>query len=485
MKPNRKKKPHIVSSRKTGRSTQPRNIPLISRPEEVDEVLSGHQAEAVVSPRPVSSGLGTQKSDSTIGAESLVNASVSDGSRHASTHQTSFPSTSFAAPTAPMISAEKPSVPKPGQQSQSTRTGMNIKFKLPTSDFSQFKSKAQPLNPSSKNTSVTTHAKSPESESGVRTTSPNRNSMISQAATEQTSTATYMSQERETPPRWTLRTSPPANGVPTPSTRQGLSSDSTSELGHETNFTQDEASHRFEESTIFSTEKHLKDTTTWFSTEANNTTSTSTNLATCALEPETSATEQRDKSSTIENMTTPTPQPLPQLPVVQTISTSEPPPSAPSLSSQQPTPEPSITSNAPSESPVPRPRPKISIPLWIITREPRYTEENWGNGKFQGPPLSEFIEGITAVTGQTHIEKIKLTLRTPFSDTKFTVFSDAEDAWVAAKAAFAEKLKESRADARMKGLDDSYGYKILIEPFYQQRVLFSDGAEAEEDVFDY
>ena len=84
----------------------------------------------------------------------------------------------------------------------------------------------------------------------------------------------------------------------------------------------------------------------------------------------------------------------------------------------------------------------------------------------------------------TNIEKIKLTLRTPFSNTILTVYADAEDAWTAAKAAFAEKLKESRAEARKRGVDDSAGYKILIEPFYEQVIMTSSDAEADEDVFD-
>ena len=101
--------------------------------------------------------------------------------------------------------------------------------------------------------------------------------------------------------------------------------------------------------------------------------------------------------------------------------------------------------------------------------------------------LSDFLDGITKVTQRgANIEKLKLTLRTPFSNTILTVYADAEDVWTTAKAAFAEKLKESRAEARKKGVDDSAGYKILIEPFYEQVVMAGGGAEAEadDDVFD-
>ena len=152
---------------------------------------------------------------------------------------------------------------------------------------------------------------------------------------------------------------------------------------------------------------------------------------------------------------------------------------------QQTTPEPSVVSQNLSQPSTPNPRPRIQIPFWIITREPLYTEELWNEGKFQGLLLAEFLDGITQVTQQGHIEKIKLTLRTPFSNTILTVYGDAEDAWTTAKATFAEKLKESRAEARARRIDDSRGYRILIEPFYEQVITIGDVAEADDDMFDY
>jgi hypothetical protein len=153
---------------------------------------------------------------------------------------------------------------------------------------------------------------------------------------------------------------------------------------------------------------------------------------------------------------------------------------------QHATPEPPVVPQALSQPSTPAPRPRIQIPFWIITREPLYTEELWNEGKFQGLLLAEFLDGIAKVTqrGQ-HIEKVKLTLRTPFSNTILTVHGDAEDAWTTAKAAFAEKLKESRAEVRARRVDDGGGYKILIEPFYEQVITPAGGAEADDDVFDY
>ena len=133
----------------------------------------------------------------------------------------------------------------------------------------------------------------------------------------------------------------------------------------------------------------------------------------------------------------------------------------------------------------PLPRLRIQIPFWIITRESLYTEELWSNGKFQSLTLADFLEGVAEVTKRSHIEKIKLTLRTPFSNTILTIHGDAEDAWTTAKPIFAEKLKESRAEARTRRVYDSGGYKILIEPFYEQVIEMGGGTEADDDMFDY
>lgn len=175
----------------------------------------------------------------------------------------------------------------------------------------------------------------------------------------------------------------------------------------------------------------------------------------------------------------------PLAPSLQPTTTSNAERDLPSAKMQHVTPEPSIVSQALSQPSTPVPRPRIQIPFWIITREPLYTEELWNEGKFQGLLLADFLDGITKVTQRGCIEKIKLTLRTPFSNTILTVYGDAEDAWTTAKATFAEKLKESRAEARARRVDDSGGYKILIEPFYEQVTMAGGGTEADDDVFDY
>jgi hypothetical protein len=175
----------------------------------------------------------------------------------------------------------------------------------------------------------------------------------------------------------------------------------------------------------------------------------------------------------------------PLTPSLQSTTTSNAERELPSAKMQHATPEPSVVSQTLSQPSTPVRRPRIQIPFWIITREPLYTEELWNEGKFQGLLLADFLDGITKVTQRGYIEKIKLTLRTPFSNTILTVHSDAEDAWTTAKATFAEKLKESRAEARARKVDDSGGYKILIEPFYEQVIMTGGGTEADDDVFDY
>ena len=132
-----------------------------------------------------------------------------------------------------------------------------------------------------------------------------------------------------------------------------------------------------------------------------------------------------------------------------------------------------------------KPRPKTQIPLWIITREPRYTEERWDDGKFQGTQLSDFLEGVSKVTQRDHIEKVKLTLRTPTFDTKITVFKDADDSWISAKERFLEKLKEARAEARAKRPNEPANFEILVEPFYEQNAELSSKFDEDEEEFEF
>ena len=138
-----------------------------------------------------------------------------------------------------------------------------------------------------------------------------------------------------------------------------------------------------------------------------------------------------------------------------------------------------------AENGTPRPRSKTQVLLWIITREPRYTEERWDDGKFQGTQLSDFLEGISEVTQRDHIEKVKLTLRTATFDTKITVFKDAEDLWISAKERFAEKLREARAEAKAKRPNEPANFEIFVEPFYEQNAELSRNVEEDEEDIEF
>ena len=141
--------------------------------------------------------------------------------------------------------------------------------------------------------------------------------------------------------------------------------------------------------------------------------------------------------------------------------------------------------NSSAENLSSKPRSKTQVPLWIITREPRYTEERWDDGKFLGTQLSDFLEEVSKVTQRNHIEKLKLTLRTPTFDTKITVFKDADDSWISAKEIFVEKLKEARAEAKAKRPNEPASYKILIEPFYEEGPEINSKVNEDDEEFDF
>jgi len=131
------------------------------------------------------------------------------------------------------------------------------------------------------------------------------------------------------------------------------------------------------------------------------------------------------------------------------------------------------------ESSVSKSKSKIQVSLWIITRQPRFTEERWDEGKFQGTPLSTFIQELSEVTGKSNIEKMKLTLRTPLKDTKVTVLKDADDQWESAKQDFAINLKEAVVEARNNSQMGT-AFKILIEPIYNQNTTSFGASSGDE-----
>jgi len=70
------------------------------------------------------------------------------------------------------------------------------------------------------------------------------------------------------------------------------------------------------------------------------------------------------------------------------------------------------------------------------------------------------------------------------SDTKITIFKDAEDSWASAKEIFVEKLKEARLEARARRQNESLNCKILVEPFYEQSILPSGSLDEDDEEFD-
>ena len=138
-----------------------------------------------------------------------------------------------------------------------------------------------------------------------------------------------------------------------------------------------------------------------------------------------------------------------------------------------------------TENPSSKPRSKTQVPLWIITREPRFTEERWDEGKFQGSNLAGFLEDLSKATQRNHVEKVKLTLRTPTFDTKITVLRDAEDSWISAKAKFVEKLKEARADAKASRPNETANFEILVEPFYEEAAMMASNVDEDDEEFEF
>ena len=151
---------------------------------------------------------------------------------------------------------------------------------------------------------------------------------------------------------------------------------------------------------------------------------------------------------------------------------------------QIPQKEAAIASAQSRESSVSKSKSKIQVSLWIITRQPRFTEERWDEGKFRGTPLSTFIQELSEVTGKSNIEKMKLTLRTPLKDTKVTVLKDADDQWESAKQDFATNLKEALVEARNNSQMGT-AFKILIEPIYNQNTTSFGASSGDEYDIDF
>jgi hypothetical protein len=131
-----------------------------------------------------------------------------------------------------------------------------------------------------------------------------------------------------------------------------------------------------------------------------------------------------------------------------------------------------------------KPRAKTQVPLWIITREPGYTEERWDEGRFQGTSLSFFIDELSKKTGRGNIEKLLLTLKIPTGTFKVTVLKDAEDSWQSARKKFVEKLKEAAVEARKRS-NEVAEFEIFVEPCYEQKVTLDSGLDDDEVEFEF
>lgn len=416
----RKRKKHQIeeSPRRTERKRQSRSLADVVPPEVVDMLLDMEDAEAEIGPPSPLSGVSKkQQSDPTVCLPQSPNISASGGPAHTISDQSDSPSGPFAAPTAPMMSTQRPTAPQPPLPTDQPAPYMkDVRLEMPHSDRLQ-KPKTLPPNPTTGIQYATSHTKIKKAARGKPASS----------GIEQDNAASSTGRQPKPTP-----TSPLF-----PRKAASVSSNDDNDvvpLG----FAREHSGLSLQGGSL----------------------STNDAYSGPPGKPPTPSLQSTTASNTAR-------EPLP-------------------TKMQHATPEPPAVPQALSQPSTPVPRPRIQIPFWIITREPLYTEELWNEGKFQGLLLAEFLDGIAKVTqrGQ-HIEKVKLTLRTPFSNTILTVHGDAEDAWTTAKAAFAEKLKESRAEARARRVDDGGGYKILIEPFYEQVITLAGGAEADDDVFDY
>jgi hypothetical protein len=128
----------------------------------------------------------------------------------------------------------------------------------------------------------------------------------------------------------------------------------------------------------------------------------------------------------------------------------------------------------------------LSIQLWIITRDPKYTEELCSSLKFRDSSLETFTSSIASITQNPSVlESIKLDLQTPTFSTKLTVVQGDEESWEAAKIVLAEKFKTARSEAKKQG--KVANVKILVEPLYKETLSASnvDEDEDEDEEVDY
>lgn len=155
--------------------------------------------------------------------------------------------------------------------------------------------------------------------------------------------------------------------------------------------------------------------------------------------------------------------------------------------------------NSPSLRPLPDPRPPSPpqpltqnheantqpifsagrLPFWIITNEPKRTEELWPNGNLQQQSLLDCIRAIPNLRQISHLSGIKLTLETATRNTIMPISIDDEVFWEYAKTYLVERLEE------VKGSVDGWSsVKIMIEPIYEDNADLGYGLDDDEE-FDF
>jgi hypothetical protein len=96
-------------------------------------ILDMEEGEAGVDPpTPLSGGGETQQSDTTLGLQPRPNISASGAPANTTSDQNDLPNGPFAAPTAPMISTQRPTAPQPSLSTEQPAPSMKVvRLKMP------------------------------------------------------------------------------------------------------------------------------------------------------------------------------------------------------------------------------------------------------------------------------------------------------------------------------------------------------------------
>jgi hypothetical protein len=108
--------------------------------------------------------------------------------------------------------------------------------------------------------------------------------------------------------------------------------------------------------------------------------------------------------------------------------------------------------------------PAAKLPFWIITNEPKRTQELWPDGNLQQQSLLDCVQAIPKFKEMPHLSGIQLTLETAKRDIVIPISIDNDALWKYAKTYLAQKLDE------VKGVEDWLSVQIMIEPIYNDKV---------------